>query len=95
MHIAATILSILLALVGLGAGVPKVLLKGTSAELQSHMGLSTGLIRFIGLAEVAAAAGLVIGLFWPPLGIATTPTPRRAFKRWLPSWCSWWPLRPR
>ena len=70
MHIAAAILSVLLALVGLGAGAPKVLLKGTSAELQSHMGLSPGLIRFIGLAEVAAAVGLVIGLFWPPLGIA-------------------------
>jgi hypothetical protein len=27
-------------------------------------------VRFIGLAEVAAAGGLIIGVFWQPLGIA-------------------------
>ncbi|WP_406214068.1 DoxX family protein [Streptomyces canus] len=71
MYITAAILSVLLALVSLAAGAPKALLKGdVSAGLQSHMGLSAGLVRFIGLAEVAAAGGLVIGLFWQPLGIA-------------------------
>lgn len=71
MYIAATVLSALLALVALAAGIPKALLKGdVSAGLQSHMGLSAGLIRFIGLAEAAAAVGLVVGLFWQPLGIA-------------------------
>lgn len=34
------------------------------------MGLSAGLVRSIGLAEVAAAVGLIVGLFWQPLGIA-------------------------
>ena len=70
MYLAAAILSVLLAFVALAAGAPKLALKGTSAQLQSHMGLSAGLIRFIGVAEVAAAAGLVLGLFWRPLGIA-------------------------
>ncbi len=71
MYITAAILSVLLALVTLAAGAPKALLKGdVSAGLQSHMGLSAGLVRFIGLAEVAAAAGLIVGLFWQPLGIA-------------------------
>jgi uncharacterized membrane protein YphA (DoxX/SURF4 family) len=70
MHIAATVLSILLAFVALAAGAPKLVLKGPSAQLQSHMGLSAGLVRFIGLAEVAAAVGLVVGLFWRPLGVA-------------------------
>jgi hypothetical protein len=71
MYITAAILSALLALVALAAGMPKALLKGdVSAGLQSHMGLSAGLVRFIGLAETAAAVGLVIGLFWQPLGIA-------------------------
>ncbi|WP_328975265.1 DoxX family protein [Streptomyces canus] len=61
----------LLALVSLAAGVPKALLKGdVSAGLQSHMGLSAGLVRFVGPAEVAATGGLIIGLFWQPLGIA-------------------------
>lgn len=30
------------------------------------------MVRFIGVAEVAATAGLVVGLFWQPLGIAAT-----------------------
>ncbi|MGP4048916.1 DoxX family protein [Streptomyces sp. 2A115] len=71
MYIAAAVLSVLLALVALAAGAPKVLLKGdVSAGLQSHMGLSAAFVRFIGLAESAAAVGLVVGLFWQPLGIA-------------------------
>jgi hypothetical protein len=64
MYITTAILSLLLAFVALAAGAPKVVLKGTSAELQSHMGLGAGLVRFIGLAEVAVAAVLVVGLFW-------------------------------
>ncbi|MBA2945814.1 DoxX family protein [Streptomyces himalayensis] len=71
MYVTAAVLSVLLALVTLAAGAPKALLKGdVSAGLQSHMGLSAGLVRFIGLAEVAAAVGLIVGLFWQPLGIA-------------------------
>jgi hypothetical protein len=70
MNIAATVLSVLLALVAFGAGAPKVVLKGTSAELQTHMGLSPELVRFIGAAEILAAVGLIAGIFWRPLGIA-------------------------
>jgi uncharacterized membrane protein YphA (DoxX/SURF4 family) len=71
MYVTAAILSVLLALVSLAAGTPKALLKGdVAAGLQSHMGLSAGLVRFVGLAEVAAAVGLIVGLFWQPLGIA-------------------------
>jgi hypothetical protein len=71
MFIAAAILSLVLAVAAAGAGVPKALLKGdVPAQLQQHFGLSEGLVRFIGLAEVATTIGLVIGLFWQPLGIA-------------------------
>lgn len=71
MYITAAILSVLLVLVTFASGLPKVLLKGdVPAGLQSHMGLSAGLVRFIGLAEVSAAGGLIVGLFWQPLGIA-------------------------
>jgi hypothetical protein len=71
MYPTAAVLSVLLALVTLTAGAPKTLLKGAeSAGLQSRMGLSAGLVRFIGLAEVAAAGGLIVGLFWQPLGVA-------------------------
>lgn len=70
MYTAAAILSILLAFVALAAGAPKLVLKGTSEQLQSHMGLSPGLVRFIGVAEVLATVGLIVGLFWRPPGIA-------------------------
>ncbi|MEV7287077.1 DoxX family protein [Streptomyces sp. NPDC093252] len=71
MYIAAATLSVILALASAAAGGPKALLKGdVPAALQSHMGLSAGLVRFVGAAEVAAAGGLVAGLFWQPLGIA-------------------------
>lgn len=71
MTIAAISLSVVLALASLGAGTPKALLKGdVPVQLQEHLNIGPGLIRFIGLAEVAAAAGLVIGIWWRPLGIA-------------------------
>ncbi|MFD7440908.1 DoxX family protein [Streptomyces sp. NPDC059909] len=71
MYVTAAVLSVLLALVTLAAGAPKAVLKGdVSAALQSHMGLSARVVRLVGLAEVSATAGLVVGLFWQPLGIA-------------------------
>ncbi|MER5582307.1 DoxX family protein [Streptomyces asoensis] len=71
MFVFAAVLSVLLAAVGLAAGLPKALLKGAiPAQLQSPGGLSAPLVRFIGLAELAAAAGLLTGLFWHPIGVA-------------------------
>ncbi|MEU9168688.1 DoxX family protein [Streptomyces sp. NPDC048420] len=71
MFVFAAVLSVLLAVVGLAAGLPKALLKGSiPAQLQSPGGLSAPLVRFIGLAELAAAAGLLAGLFWQPIGVA-------------------------
>ena len=70
MMIFAAVLSVLLAIVALAAGLPKVRLTGDiPAQLQAG-GLSATLVRFIGLAELAAAGGLITGLFWPPIGIA-------------------------
>ncbi|MGW1727816.1 DoxX family protein [Streptomyces sp. NPDC002306] len=70
MYIAAVILSVLLALVSLAAGAPKAQLKGDVPDGLVAKGLSSALVRLIGLAEVAAAAGLVAGIWWQPLGIA-------------------------
>ncbi|MEU4098138.1 DoxX family protein [Streptomyces sp. NPDC026673] len=70
MYIAAVILSVLLALVFLAAGAPKVQLTGAVPEGLIQKGLSAGLVRFIGIAEVAAAIGLGVGCWWQPLGIA-------------------------
>jgi uncharacterized membrane protein YphA (DoxX/SURF4 family) len=71
MFVFAAVLSVLLSVVGLAAGLPKALLKGSiPAQLQSPGGFSAPLVRFIGLAELAAAAGLIAGLFWQPIGVA-------------------------
>ncbi len=39
-------------------------------EAAAHVGFPVSSFRIIGLVEVAAAAGLLIGLAWAPLGIA-------------------------
>lgn len=70
MYTAAVILSVLLALVFLAAGAPKVRLTGDVPEGLIQKGLNAGLVRFIGIAEVAAAIGLGVGIWWQPLGIA-------------------------
>jgi hypothetical protein len=71
MFIAAAVLSALLAFAALGAGIPKITLKGSVPQLlQEHLGVSASLTRLIGVAEAAAAVGLVAGIFWHPLGIA-------------------------
>ncbi|MEW2514542.1 DoxX family protein [Streptomyces sp. NPDC046870] len=70
MYITAVVLSVLLALLSLTAGAPKARLKGDVPNGLVAKGLATGLVRFIGLAETAAAVGLVVGIWWQPLGIA-------------------------
>ncbi|RDH74698.1 DoxX family membrane protein [Mycolicibacterium moriokaense] len=70
-HLIAAAVCVVLAGVMLKAGVPKVLLSGPiPAYLQTHMGLSTAMVRFIGLCEVCGALGLIVGIFWRPIGIA-------------------------
>lgn len=69
MYISAVILSALLALVFFAAGAPKAQLKGAVPDGLIEKGLGSGLVRFVGLAEIAAAAGLVGGIWWQPLGI--------------------------
>ncbi|MFJ4850442.1 MULTISPECIES: DoxX family protein [unclassified Streptomyces] len=64
------ILSALLALVSLAAGVPEAQLKGAVPDRLIEKGLGSGPVRFIGIAEAAAAVGLVVGIWWQPLGIA-------------------------
>ncbi|MEU3410277.1 DoxX family protein [Streptomyces sp. NPDC006658] len=69
MYIAAVILSVLLALASLAAGAPKARLKGSVPDELMAKGLSAGLVRLIGVSEVAAGAGLIVGIWWQPLGI--------------------------
>ncbi|MGW8380646.1 DoxX family protein [Streptomyces sp. ODS28] len=70
MNVTFIILSVLLATTMLGPGVTKVLKRPQATEGAEHLGYSVSAFQAIGALEVAAAAGLVIGLFWTPLGIA-------------------------
>jgi hypothetical protein len=73
MMIFAAVLSVLLAIVALAAGLPKVRLTGDiPAQLQAG-GLSATLVRFIGLAELAAAGGLITACSGLP---SVSPPPR-------------------
>ncbi|MEW1773483.1 hypothetical protein [Streptomyces sp. NPDC086777] len=78
MHIAAVILSVLLALVTGAAGAPKAQFKGAVVDGLVEKGLGSALIRFIGLAEVAAAAS------WR----ASNPAPSLTGPVWWPKWRS-------
>ena len=71
MFIATAVLSVLLAL-GFGqVGASKVLTASDKmVAALGRLGLSTGLIRVVGALEMLGAAGLVIGLWIGPLGIA-------------------------
>ncbi len=71
MRLAAIILSVLLALLLAATGTLKVLNTATAQKNSQHLGYSTGLSRFTGLAELAATAGLLIGIAWHPLALVT------------------------
>ena len=71
MYIAATVLSILLALLLSATGIPKLLNGATARKNAAHLAISTSLSRLIGVAEIAAAIGLTAGMFIRPMGAVT------------------------
>jgi DoxX-like family len=54
----------------LAAGSIKVIGTKTSIQMRDHVAVAAALWRVIGALELAAAAGLVAGLFNPALGVA-------------------------
>ncbi|WNV91768.1 DoxX family protein [Umezawaea sp. Da 62-37] len=70
MFIATLVLSALLAVVFVGAGTAKVLQRPVMVEAAEAHGFGKDSYRVIGLLEYAGAAGLLIGLWFAPLGIA-------------------------
>ena len=71
MHIAVIVLSVLLALEFAATGMMKVLETGTARGNAAHLGISLRLSRLIGIAELAAVAGLIGGLAFRPLAVVT------------------------
>lgn len=70
MNIAATVLSVVLAVGFLGAGAIKLTGNKTSLEMRDRVNVGAQLWRVIGALEVAGAVGLLVGLAVPALGIA-------------------------
>lgn len=70
MTIAAVVLSLWLAAVFGLVGVLKIVRSTSMVANAEHLGYSVAAYQRIGALEVAAAAGLLVGLFWAPLGVA-------------------------
>lgn len=65
-----TIMVLMLAVVFAGIGGTKVLAVPAARREAGHLGFDVGAYRLIGVAELAAAAGLVAGLAWVPVAVA-------------------------
>jgi uncharacterized membrane protein YphA (DoxX/SURF4 family) len=70
MFVATVVLTIVLAAVFLGAGIPKILGTKTSLRMRDQLQINPQLYRVVGFLEIAAVAGLLIGLVVPVLGAA-------------------------
>ena len=68
MFVATVVLTIVLAAVFLGAGIPKILGTKTSLRMRDQLQINPQLYRLVGFLEIAAVAGLLIGLVVPVLG---------------------------
>lgn len=69
MTLAAAILAVLLALIFFALGTAKILALQPMRELAAEAGFTVAAYRRIGLLEVAAAVGLLVGLFQPLIGV--------------------------
>jgi uncharacterized membrane protein YphA (DoxX/SURF4 family) len=65
-----TVLSLLLAAACLLPGSAKVLGHPKMQKSAAHFGIPWRRYRLIGVAELAAGAGVLAGLWWHPLGVA-------------------------
>src|SRR4051812_4761015 len=64
-----TTLSILLAAICLLPSAAKLTAQPAMQASAEHFGIEWPRYRLIGVAELAAAFGILAGLFWPPLGV--------------------------
>lgn len=64
------VVTVLLAVLFLYTGLPKVLGAARSLAFRDHLGVPPSQWRLIGLLELAAVAGLLLGFALPALGLA-------------------------
>ena len=70
MDTATVIVTVLLAVLFTFSASIKLLGVSRSLAIRDHLGVKPLQWRLIGACELAGVAGVLIGLLWPPLGIA-------------------------
>lgn len=70
MRIPVIVLTAILAAMFFALAVPKLTGQRQMLDRMAHLGVSAGLTRILGVLEIAAVAGFLLGLFWPLLGVA-------------------------
>jgi len=70
MRIATYVLTAILAAGFVALAVPKLTGQPAMRDRLTHLGVSIPMIRILGLLELAAVAGFLIGLVWWPLAVA-------------------------
>jgi hypothetical protein len=71
MFIAYAVIAVLLALALLPSARAKLIRDERAVEVfTGRLGVPLGLYPFLAACEIAGAAGLIIGLWWGPLGVA-------------------------
>ncbi|MFD3586661.1 DoxX family protein [Streptomyces sp. NPDC058683] len=70
MSIAYAVLTALMSAVLLASAGAKFIRPKRLVDQMSTLGLSYGVLPFLGVAQIAGAGGLVVGLRWAPLGVA-------------------------
>lgn len=68
MNVVLIVCAILLAIASLAVSVPKLRLQGTAWTTLRSRGLVQNQVRLVGAAEIAGAAGVLIGLIVWPIG---------------------------
>jgi hypothetical protein len=70
MNTVSIVMSCMLAVLVVALGLPKIFQQSTMVARFQRLGYSVRICQAIGALEVAAAVGLVAGIWWRPLGIA-------------------------
>lgn len=70
MFIAYVVVGALLALVLAGSGSAKLAKNKTIVDTLTGIGVPPGMFPFLAACEIAGAVGLIVGIWWAPLGIA-------------------------
>jgi hypothetical protein len=72
MHIPIYVLTAILAAGFIALAAPKLAGQAQMVARMAHIGVSAPQTRLLGMIELAAVAGVVLGLFWWPLAVAAT-----------------------